>query len=121
MKSNETIVLVLTIFSIATGYANAHLSAASKVLWLIAFSAVSVTVWDAQATEYWNSLEALFIASAAILTVKETYLHDCLVVLAAAHTLTNEYAAYIGVSTTTTTTITINSLTITINSLTIND
>lgn len=106
MQTNGTIVLVLTIFSVMTSYAdvdwknpetrNAQLYA--KMPWALVFAANALVAWDASSAHYWSSLEGLFIASIAVVGAYNSA-RTILVTLASGFTLNHPVAAYIGVRT----------------------
>ena len=97
MQTNDTILLIITIFSLLTGIANKMRTLYLKVIWLIAFTGVAIAVYTAPAHYYWSSLEALFIGSISIVEIKDTTLHSTLILLAASTTFTHHIAAYFGV------------------------
>ena len=98
MQTNDTILLIITIFSLLTGVANKMRTLYLKLIWMIAFIGVAIAVYTAPAHYYWSSLEALFIASVSIAEIKDTTLHSTLILLAASTTFTHDVAAYFGVS-----------------------
>ena len=98
MQTNDTILLIITIFSLLTGIANKMRTLYLKLIWVIAFIGVAIAVYTAPAHYYWSSLEALFIASVSIAEIKDTTLHSTLILLAASSTFTHDVAAYFGVS-----------------------
>lgn len=97
MQTNDTILLIITIFSLLTGIANKMRTVYLKLIWLVAFVGVAIAVYTAPSHYYWSSLEALFIASVSIVEIKDTTLHSTLILLAASTTFTHDVAAYFGV------------------------